>query len=72
MAPAFEAFQRGETELHDKLVSGSIIELCEKCDVVMLAQASMLSVVSKLEKKYTDKILSSPFLGVKRVLEEIQ
>jgi hypothetical protein len=68
VAPAFEAFQRGETDLHDSLVSGSIIELCGICDVVLLAQASMLSVVSKLDKKYQDKILSSPFLGVQRVL----
>jgi len=69
VAPAFEAFQRGETDLHDKLVSSSIIELCDQCDVVLLAQASMLSVVSKLEKHYQEKILSSPFLGVKHVLE---
>jgi Asp/Glu/hydantoin racemase len=68
VVPAFEAFQRGETDLHDGLISGSIIELCGICDVVLLAQASMLSVVSKLDKKYQDKILSSPFLGVKRVL----
>jgi Asp/Glu/hydantoin racemase len=69
VAPAFEAFQRGETDLHDSLVNGSIIEMCNECDVVLLAQASMLSVVSKLDKVYRDKVLSSPYLGVKHVLE---
>lgn len=70
--PAYQAFLRGEIDLHNQLVRNAIIELCDQNDVVCLAQASMLSVVKTLPEDYQAKILSSPALGVTRVVKFLQ
>lgn len=69
---AYEAFLRGETDLHDQLVQSAIMELCDANDVVCLAQASMLSVVAKMSPEYQSKILSSPRLGVARAVNYLK
>ena len=72
VSEAYEAFLRGETDLHNQLLKGALEKLCDNNDVVCLAQASMLSVVSAMEEKYQKKILSSPALGVKNVVNYLQ
>lgn len=70
--PAYQAFLRGEIDLHNQLIQQAIKEMCDANDVVCLAQASMLSVVKTMPEEYQAKILSSPALGVKRVVNYLQ
>ena len=72
VSEAYEAFLRGETDLHNQLLQSAIEKLCDANDVVCLAQASMLSVVKTMDEKYQTKILSSPALGVKNVVNYLQ
>lgn len=65
---AFRAHLEGKIDLHDTLVWNSILELCQCCDVVVLAQVSIASVVHRLPAEYQEKVLSSPYLGIQRVL----
>jgi Asp/Glu/hydantoin racemase len=64
---AFEAVLAGDTETHDRLVSGAITKLSGESDVVVLAQASMARVVAALPPEVLRvPILSSPELAVQR------
>ena len=64
---AFEAVLAGNTELHDSMVAEGLVELRTKADVVVLAQASMARVVSRLPESGGIPILSSPELAVRRM-----
>lgn len=62
---AFEAVSSGDSDTHDRIVREGLLELMDKVEVIVLAQASMARVVdtlSEAEKKVP--ILSSPRLGV--------
>jgi len=54
------------------LTAQSSFAMAAACDVVLLAQASMLSVVETLEEGPRSKVLSSPRLGVERVIASFQ
>lgn len=62
---AFEAVVRGDTSTHDRIVSERLRELDAKCDVIVLAQASMARVVDTMKPDAIHvPVLSSPRLGV--------
>lgn len=66
---AYEAGIAGNFALHDKLIEEAASELTtsKKCDVIVLAQASM----ARMEKQLTDitnkKVLSSPVSGISQL-----
>ena len=64
---AFEAVLAGDTERHDTIVAQGLTGLRERSDVVVLAQASMSRVVSRLGVNGGSPILSSPELAVRRM-----
>lgn len=58
---AFDALMSGDTATHDAMVAKALKELATKCDVIVLAQASMARVVDTLDE--ADRkvpILASP------------
>lgn len=67
---AFAAVLAGQTERHDSMVAAALQELIQKVDVVVLAQASMARVLSKISVNGTT-VLTSPELAVRRVRETL-
>jgi Asp/Glu/hydantoin racemase len=69
---AFPAFLAGDIETHDRIVMESLKDLMQRTDVIVLAQASMATVVRKIPRDGRRvPILSSPVLAIqqaKRVL----
>ena len=62
---AFAAFLAGDTATHDKLVMENLKDLIRRTDVIVLAQASMATVVQKIpEELRRIPILSSPSLAI--------
>lgn len=74
-AAAFDAVLAGDTATHDRLLSATLLELANRADVIVLAQASMARVVETLPPDpLRPPIVTSPELGVlraKQVLNEI-
>lgn len=64
---AFEAVLAGNPERHDAIVAEGLTGLLGRSDVVVLAQASMSRVVSRLALNGGSPILSSPELAVRRM-----
>ena len=65
---AFEAFGAGDTEKHDRIVIETLKEVMVRVDVIVLAQASMVSVLDNLpDEEQVVPILSSPRLAVERL-----
>jgi Asp/Glu/hydantoin racemase len=62
---AFEAVLAGDTERHDSLLIEALTDLRTKVDVIVLAQASMARVVSRLQAGDGPPILSSPELALR-------
>ncbi|MCM3443512.1 aspartate/glutamate racemase family protein [Metabacillus halosaccharovorans] len=72
---AEEAYRRllsGDKEGHDQVLVDVLMNMAEKTDVVVLAQASMARVVSSLPEEMHYKFLSSPKLGVETVKEVLE
>jgi Asp/Glu/hydantoin racemase len=67
---AFEAVLAGDTERHDSMVAEALASLQERADVIVLAQASMARVLSKLSPGGTP-ILSSPELALEHVRQTL-
>lgn len=63
---AFDAVMAGDTSTHDAIVGNALRDLCEKSDVIVLAQASMARVAEglSLPQRGSIPILSSPRLAV--------
>ncbi len=62
---AFEALVRGETALHDAMVTEALEQLARRTDVIVLAQASMARVADSLESGALNvPILASPHIAV--------
>jgi len=65
---ALSALLAGDSATHDDLVRRAVLEVAQRVDVVILAQASMarvLNVIPKLDRVVP--VLSSPHLALKRV-----
>jgi aspartate/glutamate racemase len=72
---AEEAYQHlisGDTERHDAILAEALTKLASEADIVVLAQASMARVVTKLPLKQQDMFLTSPELGMERVKKIIE
>lgn len=61
---AFKAAQKGDREVHDKLVRAAAVELAKGCDVLVLAQASMAHLAEALQQEVAAPVLSSPDLCI--------
>ena len=64
---AMDALRAGNIDKHNKLVADTAVELCDICDVVILAQGSMMSALDALDERYHSKVLTSPYSGVKQL-----
>jgi len=64
---AFEAMVSGDGEKHDEIVAQAAAELADKCDIFLLAQASMARMTEKLEKLTGKKVYSSPESGIQQL-----
>jgi Asp/Glu/hydantoin racemase len=72
---ADEAYQHlisGDKESHDAILAEALTNLATEADIVLLAQASMARVVTKLPLKQQDMFLTSPELGMERVKKIIE
>ncbi|MEM2106717.1 MAG: aspartate/glutamate racemase family protein [Candidatus Bathyarchaeia archaeon] len=63
---ALEALNVGDKELHDKILLDSLTSLSGRVDVIVLAQASMAHLESKVDENIRTKILTSPRSGVEQ------
>ncbi len=67
VAAAYQKLMEGDKDGHDAALSEALQELAERVDVVVLAQASMARVLSRLPDALQSKFLSSPRSGLERV-----
>jgi hypothetical protein len=67
---AFEALQGGDASRHDEMVRKAVSDLLPKCDVIVMAQASMARAVQSLGQ-HQERILTSPRLGVAYVIDHL-
>ena len=71
---AFDRFLAGDTNTHDQMILDTAMNLADKVDVFVLAQASMSRMENLLAEKTGKPVISSPRLGVmelKRKLAEL-
>ena len=66
---AFQALAAGRRDEHDAIVLAEVERLAETNELVMLAQASMGHLASKVPASVTVPVLSSPSLAVAKVKE---
>jgi Asp/Glu/hydantoin racemase len=66
---AFAAVAAGDRELHDAKVAQAITGQADRSDVIVLAQASMVSAAAKVDVDVP--ILTSPELGIRRVADAL-
>ena len=69
---AYEAYLKGDQEGQRFMVQKTVEELLERCDYVILAQASMMSAVESMDEALKERILTSPASGIRRVLEYLE
>ena len=70
---AFEAVMAGDGPAHDTLVRAALLNLMDRVDVVVLAQASMARVLATMDPaSLIVPVLSSPELAVQRVAEVLK
>jgi Asp/Glu/hydantoin racemase len=72
---AFNLLLQGDLEAHDTLLVEGLTLLAEKVEIVILAQASMARVISRLPENLHEKFLTSPRLAVEKartLLESIK
>ena len=61
---AFSVLMSGDREKHDAIIIEQAMDLAEKVDMIVLAQASMNRLAGVLEEKTQMTVLSSPRIGV--------
>jgi aspartate/glutamate racemase len=66
---AFQALAAGRRDEHDAIVLAEVERLAQSNELVMLAQASMGHLTSKVPASITVPVLSSPVLAVSKVKE---
>jgi Asp/Glu/hydantoin racemase len=66
---AFEAKLAGDNSTHDRIVRDAVQRLAKKCDVVVLAQASMAHLAEPLEGEVSVPVLASPKLCISALKE---
>lgn len=70
ISEAFQALQNGNRIKHDQLIQEKIFTLSSNCDVIVLAQFSMVRALDTLETK-TKPVLTSPEISVKSIVAKI-
>lgn len=68
---AFDALMGGDREAHDDMVSREAAELAQEVDTIVLAQASMTRLASRLAEETGLPVLSSPRLGVEDLAQRV-
>lgn len=68
---AYEALMGRDKELHDRMIAQAIRERLDRTDVLVLAQASMVSAAAEL-KGAEDKVLTSPALGIGKLKRDLE
>ena len=68
-AKAFDARLAGDAEKHDAILQEGLEKLLRRCNTLVLAQASMARVASRLKPPTGVKILSSPESGIRQMRE---
>jgi aspartate/glutamate racemase len=66
---AFQALSAGRRDEHDAIVLAEVVRLAETNELVMLAQASMGHLASRVPASVKVPVLSSPTLAVSKVKE---
>ena len=61
---AFDVLMGGDREKHDAMVTEQAVDLAEKVDIIVLAQASMSRLADALAQETGLTVLASPRLGV--------
>jgi len=69
---AYRLLLAGDREGHDASLGAALLTLAGRCDVVVLAQASMARVVEALPEAARDRFLSSPRLGMELARERLR
>lgn len=62
--PAYRALLAGDRATHDAIVSAAALDLAERCDVVVLAQASLAHLAPAIQDRTAVPILASPELCI--------
>ena len=65
---AFEVLLKGERSKHDEIIINDIKNMAKTVDVIVLAQASMARLSSKIEGRVDIPVLTSPELAVRQVI----
>lgn len=68
-ADAYDAYLSGDEARHDDIVKKNVEQLLRCCDVVVLAQASMVTAIKKLSEEQRARVLTSPDSGIHRVVD---
>jgi aspartate/glutamate racemase len=69
---AYERLMFGDKEGHDKAIADAVLKVIDSTDVVVLAQASMASALSAMNKEQMSKVLTSPELGIELLAERMR
>jgi Asp/Glu/hydantoin racemase len=68
---AYEDLMMGNRELHNQRIQNAVLEEVSNCEVIVLAQASMASALVGLETIDSEKVLTSPVLGIQRLKKDL-
>lgn len=68
---AYERLMSGDKEGHDKAIADAVLKVIDQVDVVVLAQASMASALSAMNKEQMSKVLTSPESGIELLAERM-
>ncbi len=69
---AYEKLMSGDKEGHDKAIVKAVLKEIELVDIVVLAQASMASALSSMNKEQMSKVLTSPETGIELLKERMK
>ncbi len=69
---AFDVLMSGDRAKHDDMVADHAAALAGDVDVIVLAQASMQRLVSRLEEETGLRVLSSPRMGVENLAKTVR
>jgi Asp/Glu/hydantoin racemase len=69
---AFDVLMSGDRARHDEMVSAAAAELAKSVELIVLAQASMTPLATRLAEETGLPVLSSPRLGVELLAEQVK
>lgn len=70
-AGAFDILMKGDRPGHDEVVIAKAIEVAQNVDLIVLSQASMNRLAPVLTEKTGLPVLSSPYIGVAYLAEQV-